>query len=656
MSVLLSRPAIVACILLSFALIGCRSQPPSTAEVVTQEVTRLVTEVVTVEAPPEEVTRVVEEILEVTAVPTPSVPPDRSKELTVCLINEPRTLYLYDAPQFGSPDLARQAVLHAIYENLITTLSFEYQAQGVEKLPDFDDSDAEIMSTTVSEGDRVVDVDGEVVLLSEGTVIADVDGNEIVFDGTPVRMPQLVVRFSLRPMMWSDGTPVTAADSLFSFQVASDTITPGNKTVIDRTASYRAIDQLTVEWTGIPGWLDPTYFTNIWSPLPVHQLGQLEVAELPQAFVAGEIPLSNGPFVVAEWVPGDHISMVRNERYYRVDESLPHLDGLTFRFVQNGNELAALLLAGQCDVGAQDGLEISLAPLLMEAQKNGLLALSFQINNVFEHIDFGIDPAESYAESRPDWFENARVRQAMAMCTDRQAMIDQALLGLSEIAHSYVPTIHPVSPENITIWPYDVGAANDLLDDAGYLDRDGDGTREDPETRLPFQVELGVNLSSQMRQQIAQMFQENMSDCGIAVEISPQSAAAWFAPEGPLFGRRFDLALFPWIMGLSPACDLYTTPSIPTEANGWTGNNNTGWSDVNYDAACASAQAAYVGTDDYVVNHEAALRIFAEQVPVIPLFSHLKVAAASPHVLNFAPDPTQASALWNLFEIDVSAP
>lgn len=650
-----SRLMILALASVGLLLSGCGSEPAEIIrEVVTEEVTRVVTEVIRVEAPAVEVTRIVEEIVEVTAVPTISPTPSAAKEITICMVNEPTSLFLYDRPLVGAPALARQAVLHAVYENLYTTLSFDYQPQGLEKLPSLDDGDAEIVTVIARAGDRVVDAQGEVVALSEGTMVRDAEGGEVSFDGTPLTMAQMVVRFRLRPMTWSDGQPVTATDSVFSFEVAADERLQVNKAKIERTAAYEALDELTVQWTGLPGWLDPTYFINVWSPLPAHQLRAYPIEELAATPLAAERPLSNGPFVISEWAAGDYISLVKNEQYYRAAEGLPRLEAITYRFVQNPNKLMALLLAGECDIASQDGLDISQAPLLLEAQANDLLRAYLQANNVFEHVDFGINPDEGYAATRPDWFEDVRVRQAMVMCTDRQAMVDEVLLGLSQVAHAYTPANHPLYPADITEWPYDAAAANTLLSQAGYRDRDGDGLREDPASGQPFRVTLGINLGHQMRQQVAQMFREDMRECGIDVELLPRPAAEWLSPEGSLFGRRFDLAQFPWIVGITPACDLYTTDNIPTRENGWLGNNETGWSDPAYDAACESALDAFVGSDAYRAGHQEALRIFSRQVPIIPLFSHLKLVATAPNVRNLHLDPTQDSELWNIAEIDLA--
>ncbi len=663
MPALSSRFLIAACFVVILFVSRCRDQPMAEVneevatkeiddgvmEVTSEVVTRIVPEVVT--TAPVEVTRSMEQIIEVTAVPT--LEPALPKMLTICMVNEPASLYIYANPLVGPPNLAKQAVLHAIYENLYTTLSFEYQAQGLIKLPNIEDGDAEIKRVSVNAGDLVIDINGEVVQLEEGVTIKDADGEAIEFDGSPMDMAQMVVRFRLLPMVWSDGTTVTAADSLFSFEVAADPDTPTDKSTIERTASYQALDDETIQWTGLPGWLDPDYFTNIWPPLPAHQLSRYPIAQLAETAEVMETPLSNGPFVIEEWVKGDHILMVKNEHYFRAEEGFPRVDMIKYQFVENGNQLVALILAGECDIAAQDGLDMSQAPLLLEAEANGLGSSYFESNNIFEHIDFGINSEESYAAVRPDWFEDERVRQAMMMCTDRQAMVDTIFLGLTQIAHAYIPSTHPLYPTDITEWAYDVTAANDLLDQVGYLDNDGDGIREDISTQQPFSITLSIGGGNPTREQIAQMFKGNMVDCGIEVEVQPQLSADLFSPTGVLFGRRFDLVQFPWITGFTPACHLYTTSEIPTEGNKWQGVNETGWSNPFYDNACETARDSLVGTEGYRVNHQEALRIFSQQLPVIPLFSYLKIAAARPEVINFQLDPTQPSEFWNLYEIDL---
>jgi peptide/nickel transport system substrate-binding protein len=361
-------------------------------------------------------------------------------------------------------------------------------------------------------------------------------------------------------------------------------------------------------------------------------------------------------------VAGDNILLVKNEFYYRQDEGLPYLESVTFKFIPDTNQLVAQLLSGQCDIGTQDGLNVSQSPFLIEAESSGLLVPYFQTGTSFEHIDFGINSYGDYGDGvgRPDWFEDMRVRQAMTMCTDRQGMVDNILYGRSEVIHTYIPTVHPLYPKDgLTEWPYDVEAANALLDEAGYVDSDGDGWREDPATGVPFRVTLGTTTGNELRQQLTQIFKENMVECGIDIDLYYLPASEWFAdgPDGPLFGRRFDLGEFAWSTGVQPSCNLYTTNSItgPEDEGfgGWGNANDIGWSNETFDQICNVALASLPGTTAYEENHMEAQRIFSQEVPSLPLFLKLKVSATRPGVINFVSDPTQNSELWNLFEIDL---
>jgi peptide/nickel transport system substrate-binding protein len=115
------------------------------------------------------------------------------------------------------------------------------------------------------------------------------------------------------------------------------------------------------------------------------------------------------------------------------------------------------------------------------------------------------------------------------------------------------------------------------------------------------------------------------------------------------------MGAFPWLISTEPNCALYLSSRIPSQSNAWNRgfNNETGFTDPDFDAACSAALSALPGMPEYDVNHMEALRVWSEQVPIIPLFMRLKIAAARPEILNLDLDPTQSSELWNLFEIDV---
>jgi peptide/nickel transport system substrate-binding protein len=586
---------------------------------------------------------------------TPTAPPEpMSKTIVVCMGVEPADLYLY-----GSSSPAKTAIFHALYENLFTNLTYSYQAQGLAKLPDFAGNDVELQQTAVKVGDLIVDARGNVVQLQAGVLVRTAGGEVERFAGESSIMEQMVVRFRLRPLVWSDGVPVKAADSVFSFQLAAHPQTAGSKLRIERTASYIAEDDQTIVWTGLPGWRDTLYFTNIWTPLPSHQLQPYSAQQLLIAPETARQPLSNGPFVVEEWSAGSHMRLARNPHYYRAAEGLPRLDSVTIRFQPNSDQVKADLLAGRCDVATGDSVNIADLPALLAEAEAGRLRVQTQPDAIFEHIAFGIGPVEEYAATRPAWFADVRVRQAMVMCTDRQRMVDELLYGRSTVMHAYISALHPLFPADAALWPYDVDAANALLDEAGFRRDPEDGIRRWPRRDIPFQVRLGASAGGEFRPRLNAIFQENMADCGITIETYEEPAGQWFAPgpAGTIFGRRFDLATFAWLATAVPACHLYQTEMIPgglpEHSRGWEGQNVTGWSNELFDELCQAAATAFFDTPEYQQAHQAAIRLFVEQVPVIPLLPRLKLAVTTTAVANFQLDPSQPSELWNLFAWDV---
>lgn len=579
----------------------------------------------------------------------PAAPP--SKDLVVCMAQEPETLYVY-----GGSMLAMTAVLHGIYENDYTTLNYSYQSQGIEKIPSLADGDAVLQTVTVNPGDRVLDILDNPTLWAAGVIVKNAAGEEVLFDGNSVQMHQLVVETTFKPRVWSDGTPVTASDSVYSYQLESDPDTPQGKYVIQRTASYEATDILTVEWKGLPGFMDAEYQIRSWQPLPEHLWHFYTALELLTAEVSSRMPAGDGPFMITEWIAGDHITLVKNPHYYRSNQGLPYLDSVTYRFISDSNTLFANLLAGTCHIATQDAVDLDDFPFLQEAEEVGVLNAYFSEGTVWEHIDFGILPADE----RTLWFQDVRVRQAMTLCTDRQAMIDNVYYGLGNIPHGYIPSNHPLYNLDSTEWGFDPNQANALLDEAGFVDTDLDGIRNHPQTGENFSITYITTSGNSRREQIAQIFADNQTLCGIDVQPEYLSSGEIFAdgPDGPIFGRKFDLAQFAWTPYMYPPCDLYLTSQIPGEPPtypaGWGGDNNTGWSNKAYDAACMAGLEALPDTPEYVQNHQAALLIFSQELPVIPLLMRIEIAATRPEVQGFDLNGTQNSELYNLYQLDIT--
>lgn len=584
--------------------------------------------------------------------PTPTITatPLPPKDLVVCLGGEPADLYLY-----GDSGVEAVAVRHAIYESPLTSLGYEYQSLALEKLPTLADGDVQLNVVEAGEGDLVLNSAGEPVRIGSGTQVIDADGQMVVFNGQPIAMQQLVVDYTFAPLVWADGTPVTAEDSVFSYRVAGDRGTASVDARLSNTAAYEATGERTVRWTGLPGYLDPDFISHVWTPLPAHQLADYSPAELPTREETARTPLSYGPFVIEEWTPGESIRLTPNPYYYRAAEGLPHLTSLTFRFLASE---PGSLPAGheECHILTHDLLFFDDLPAVDEAVAAGTLVEHLASTGIVEQIIFGIDRAGSEADT---WFQDARVRQALTLCTDRQALIDEFTYGRAALMDSYVTPDHPLLPDDLPNWPYDPAAANALLDEVGFIDATGDGIRDSIGATAIFSVTLGANVESLQRQAINERVRDNLAECGVQVNPAAVEAGVWFAPgpDGPVFGRRFDLASFAWYHRIQPGCSLYATTSIPGPViegfAGWQGVNVAGWSNEAYDAACNQASLLLPGQPGYAEAHQEAMHIFSQELPAMPLFTRLRLAATTPNVLNFRFDPTQPSELWNAFEWDL---
>lgn len=635
-----------------------------------------------------------------TRVPSPTPIP---RQLTVCLGAEPESLFLY-----GGASLAQRHVLEAIYDGPIDTAGYAYQPVILEKLPDLADGSAVLQPVAVQTGELVVDDTGQLVPLAAGVWVRPYGCTSyecaLPWDGvSPLEMAQLTVTFTLREgLLWSDGTPLTAADSVFSYEVARDCqseygpcgglglVTQQGLVTVERTAAYTAMDQRSLEWVGAPGYLDPNYQANFFIPLPQHQIGGLTVEAMFTAEETAQRPLGWGAYSIDDWQPGESIRLRKNPNYFRASEGLPKYDLLTFRFLTpsgDATEDAArnqeALSSGVCDLLDQEASLVlqakGLQPLLAQ-DSAGEVDTQIIPGATWEHVDFGIEPVsydDGYqpAFDRADLFGDARLRQAFALCIDRQEIADKVLNGFSVVPDTYLPPDHPLFNPEAQRYAFDPAAGAALLQQIGWVDHDADAAT--PRIALgalnvpdgtPLQLTYLASPAEQ-RRQAAEMVAESLAACGVGVDLQMLDAEQVYAPgpDGPVFGRQFDMAQFAWQAGAVPSCELWTTEQIPGDyyltyedgstrfPMGWGGANASGYSNFEYDRACQAALQSLPGQEGYLESHWPAQQIFATDLPAIPLYQRLKVAVSRPDLCGFKMDATVFSELWQIEAFDSGA-
>ncbi|MGH2543795.1 MAG: ABC transporter substrate-binding protein, partial [Ardenticatenaceae bacterium] len=501
-------------IIVALAACGGGAAPePAPPEEVEVEVTREVQVSVVVEGTPQVFTTVETETVVVTATPAPVA--EGPKTMVICMAQEPNTLI------WSESALVTSAVLEAVQEPVFDTREYGYQANLVEKLPSFDDGDAVLEEVTVKEGDRFYDVlSDEVLTLTSGMTetfqLNQLEGDPVEvagYAGEELTTVQVTAEWTLvEGLTWEDGTPVTADDSVFGFEINNDPAYPGSHYTADRTSSYTAVDDRTLEWKGLPGFTDSTYFINVWTPRPRHVLGEMSWVEIQEDEAANRDPVGYGAYMVDEWIAQDSITLSPNPNYFR---GAPPLDQLIYRFVPDTNQLVAQLASGQCDMGTQDAAFEGSLPLIRGFEEQGLLEVLDVAGTVFEHLDFNTLPVDSYTGAAATLtdneggrlFANPLFHHAIAHCIDRDDIVARATNGAGFVQHTYTAADHPLYPgdDAITIYEFDPAAGLEILAGLGWSDTDGDTILDKDGQKLSF---VHSTRQNPLRERVTQIVQE----------------------------------------------------------------------------------------------------------------------------------------------------
>ena len=595
-------------------------------------------------------------------VPVPTLPPP-PETLIVCLRDEPTSLYLY-----GDLNPSANTVLEAIYDGPVDLRSYAFTPVILEDVPSLSAGTARLETVEIGTGDvylnpmtlRPENLRPLLPYLPSGCTAADCIRS---FQGGTVAMDRLSADFRIKDgVQWSDAEPVRASDSVLSFHLDSANATPTTKYLIDRTASYEALDDQTVRWTGIPGYLESDLGDAFWSPLPEHLIGQRSAPEVLQSEEATRSPLGWGPYVLKAWDPAKEIRMERNPNYFRSAEGLPAFDQLVFRFIGSDPRSGLQqILTGECDVLDEEVLfddpaEAAVRPQtlqsMLDLQAQGKVQVISVAGDLVERLEFNTQPPSREVVTP---FADPNVRQALAACIDRPGLVTHLLGGLGSVTDTFLPANHPLYHAAAPARAYAPAAAAGLLEEAGWHDEDlnpatpriarairgvVDGT--------PFQMSL-IAPEGEFHQALASLLGKNLADCGIGLEVrsapTPDLLGSW--PEGLAFGRSFQALTWAWPTLTSPLCEMFASWEIPGELAP-DGLNASGFNSVGYDAACRSL---LVGGEAGRSQAAVLQQLFAEGLPSLPLFQRPRLVVASPSVCGLHADPSTLTQLWSLEDL-----
>lgn len=342
-----------------------------------------------------------------------------------------------------------------------------------------------------------------------------IDGSDVasgLAESWDISEDGLVYTLHLRQnVFWHDGEQFDADDVIATFDGAlgEGSLSPRVATITNVLASYRKVDQFTVEFVAKNRvrtfTIDALGQFNI---LPEHIWGGVAPADWPtHPGSTGQDPtqvIGTGPFKFVEWVPGDHVTLARNDNYWDTT-GIPNIDEFIFRVLPEASAAVQALVTGEIDLlesvpPAQAG-DLSQDPNLVIASWDTFRFNWFSLNQ---------DPALNTK------FVDVQVRQAMMYALDRQLLAESVYFGYAIQADGTQPVLSfaYAPPEEInTIYNYDPDRARQLLAEAGWVDSDGDGIVEKDGQKLSFEVLFSEGVA-QYEQQLPYM-QQAWGEVGI---------------------------------------------------------------------------------------------------------------------------------------------
>lgn len=318
-------------------------------------------------------------------------------------------------------------------------------------------------------------------------------------------LPELTgttVRVTLRDdVTFHDGEPFTADDVVFTYESILDPSvgTRLRDLLFDSLDSVRAVDEHTVEFT--LDRLDPAFLDKLYiGIIPKHLL---EGEDLNTTSFNVE-PVGTGPFQFEQWRRGERLVLSANPRWFGGDVASP---SIVFSFIPDENSRAAQLTSGAVDAEAS-----SLPP---------------QTANTFDGDDFQVlgVPGDALALILPTEnpaFADPRVREAIGLAIDRDAIVEGVFEGRAEAVYSAIPPRHWAHDDSIT-QAYDPERAEALLADAGW-ELDGDTLVGDDGE--PLRIDFAYSAGSAGDRGAALAVESQLGELGIQVELEATGHAA----------------------------------------------------------------------------------------------------------------------------------
>jgi peptide/nickel transport system substrate-binding protein len=471
---------------------------------------------------------------------------------------------------------------------------------------------------------------------------------------------------------WSDGAPFTADDVLFSFEVLyDDVIHPSMSdllTVGGQKFDVKKIDDHTVSITTPTPYAPFESFIGGVVMMPRHKLEESYRNGTFESAYGVSTPAADlvytGPFRLKEYKPGEKTVLERNPYYWRYDsqgQRLPYLDEIIFVVVPDHNTRILRFESG--DIDMIDDIPADGYDLIQGGAAKGdytVYDLGPGLNLEFIWFNLRTDknPQGKYyvAPHKQKWFNNPNFRRALSHGIDGPSIISTLLYGRGSEHWGTTATIANkkwYSP-NVVKYPFDLDKAAKMLEAEGFIDRDGDGVREDPDgNKVEFLVQ--TNSGNNRREQIGNLVHEDWGKIGVKATFSGidfndlvRRNKETFDYEAQLLGLGGG--------ALDPASGMNVWKSSGTTHYWWPEQKRpaTAW-----EARIDSLMDAQVQELDYTKRkalYDQVQYIISDMCPLLQCPIRNVSVAARNRIGNLKPVILEHRLLWNPDELYIKSP
>jgi len=478
------------------------------------------------------------------------------------------------------------------------------------------------LTLVLPSGERVPDLVKEVPSVQNGGVSED----------------GLTITYKLKEdIVWSDGDAFDCDDVVFTYETIMN---PESGAV--STSGYEDMESVTCS--------DPhtvvvkyatfyaPYLTRFGAILPSHigldpaKMQEWEYNRIPDPVL--------GPFKIEEWVSGDHMTIVRNDKYELwKSEGKPYLDSIVLRWIESREVGKQLIQTGEIDF-LWDMVEADLP----EAENWEGVILSSTPETGTERLLLNLaDPEVDApcvealrANPMPHWaLGDPLVREAIELAIDKQLLVDKLLYGLATVGTAELNL--GWAKMDIPPSEFSPEKAMALLDEAGWTDSDGDGVRECngclyAEDGRVLKLKLQTTSGNALREQAEQVIIEMMAEVGIDMYIENVPSAELFGSYSNGAFRKhgqFDILMYTTTYAIDPQSHIegyYGSNQIPCDDNSGRGTNYSRWIDEEADEWIEIA-----GTSPDIDARAAAYQKVGERIaegrPQIYLYDRMEINA-----------------------------